>query len=179
VSPVLPIAGSPNKYLLGVAQEFKIMEWDGFSTVPRSLTSIEFLNEAPTTRINDGKCDPSGRLIVGTYDKSGGSAGNLYRFDSDGQLTRIQNNIKISNGLAWSADNKTMYYIDSPTLHVEAFDYDIQDGFISNRRSVFYLPDHGLNAGTPDGMTIDTNGNLFAAVFDGAQVLLLRTVLIF
>ena len=68
VGHVVPVADSPNKYLIGVGQEHKLLEWDGVSSTPSRLTSVEFLNEHPSITINDGKCDSKGRLILGSLD---------------------------------------------------------------------------------------------------------------
>jgi len=170
VSPVVPIAGSPNKYIVGVEQELKILEWDGRSTYPTSLTSIERMNEVPTTRFNDGKCDPRGRLVAGTYDTSGGTGGNLYSLNANGDLSKLESGIKISNGLSWSADQRTMYYTDTQTGRVDAFDYDIETGKVQNRRQVFNVWESG-HGGSPDGHTIDSDGNLWVCTFGGSKVL--------
>ena len=77
--------------------------------------------------------------------------------------------IDISNGLEWSLDGKTLYYIDTLTFKVEAFDYQATGGVISNRRTVFDLKAEGIK-GYPDGMTIDTRGHLWVACFFGSKV---------
>ena len=77
--------------------------------------------------------------------------------------------IDISNGLEWSLDGKTLYYIDTLTFKVEAFDYQATGGVISNRRTVFDLKAEGIK-GAPDGMTIDTRGHLWVACFFGSKV---------
>ena len=73
----------------------------------------------------------------------------------------------ISNGIAWSSDSKTMYYIDTPTLVVQAFDYDVVEGQISNGRTAFAIPQ---NTGHPDGCVIDSTGNLWIAQWGGSRV---------
>ena len=75
--------------------------------------------------------------------------------------------VTISNGLAWSVDHKTFYYIDTPTREVKAFDYDLATGQIANPRVAIYVPE---SLGWPDGMTSDTDGNLWIAMWGGAQV---------
>ena len=77
--------------------------------------------------------------------------------------------VSISNGLCWSKDDKTFYYIDTLEFRVDAFDYDIETGSVSNRRTVF---DFGANKikGFPDGMAIDNQDNLWIACFAGGQV---------
>jgi len=122
----------------------------------------------PSLRFNDGKCDPAGRFWVGTFDLEQKSrAGTLYRLDPDGRLHVMIRGITNSNGLAWSPDRRTMYYIDTPTLAVQAFDYDNATGSIANPRVVVRVPKH---AGFPDGMTIDAEGKLWVALWGGGTV---------
>ena len=131
------------------------------------LTSLATLNELPTNRINDGKCDPAGRFLAGTMDMNEKDpTGALYSFDGK-QVTRLLDGIRISNGLAWSVDHKTFYYIDTPTREVKAFDYDLETGRIENSRVAVRVPE---SLGWPDGMTSDTDGNLWIAIWGGAQV---------
>ena len=82
-------------------------------------------------RMNDGKCDPAGRLWAGSmaYDARPG-AGALYRLDPDGSVHEILRDVTISNGLAWTPDGATMYYIDTPTQRVDVFEIDPIDGSI-------------------------------------------------
>ncbi|RSL32144.1 SMP-30/gluconolactonase/LRE family protein [Salibacterium salarium] len=122
----------------------------------------------PSNRFNDGKCDPAGRFWAGTmaYDKQKGQ-GSLYCLEKDYTLTIKVDNVGISNGLAWSLDRQTMYYIDTPTRLVSAFDYDIDSGAISNRRTIITFSEV---AGNPDGMTIDSEGMLWIAHFRGWKV---------
>jgi sugar lactone lactonase YvrE len=121
----------------------------------------------PRTRFNDGKCDPSGRLWAGTMDIDCITryAGSLYRLDDELRCERMLSNVSISNGIVWSPDKATMYFADTPTGVVDAFDYDDRTGSISNRRTVVRIADGG-----PDGMTIDRDGNLWVAQWGGWQV---------
>jgi sugar lactone lactonase YvrE len=119
-------------------------------------------------RFNDGKCDPAGRFWAGTmaYDHSTG-AGALYRLDSDGRATLLLDGVTISNGLAWSLDGRTMYYVDTPTQRIDAFSFTPATGEISDRRSVIRIPPE---VGAPDGLTIDAEGGLWVALWGGAAV---------
>ncbi|GAB4500340.1 MAG: SMP-30/gluconolactonase/LRE family protein [Anaerolineales bacterium] len=130
-------------------------------------TVLASLSESATNRVNDGKCDPAGRFIAGTMDMNEKDAsGSLYSFDGK-QATRLFEGIRISNGLAWSPNHKTFYYIDTPTREVRAFDYDVKTGQIANPRTAVRVPE---SLGWPDGMTSDGEGNLWIALWGGAQV---------
>lgn len=130
------------------------------------LTVLASLDEPTTNRINDGKCDPAGRFLAGTMDMHETEpSGSLYSFN--GELTRLLDGVRISNGLAWSVDHKTFYYIDTPTREVKAFDYDPATGQIANPRAVIRVPE---SLGWPDGMTADMQGDLWIAMWGGAQV---------
>ncbi|MCQ3937531.1 MAG: SMP-30/gluconolactonase/LRE family protein [Chloroflexi bacterium] len=138
-----------------------------FEPASSRQTVLAALSESPTNRINDGKCDPAGRFLAGTMDMNEKEAsGSLYSFDGK-QTTRLLDGIRISNGLAWSPDHKTFYYIDTPTREVKAFDYDGVTGQIANLRIAVRVPE---SLGWPDGMTSDTEGSLWIAMWGGAQV---------
>ena len=122
----------------------------------------------PGNRFNDGKCDPAGRLLAGTMDMAERQAsGALYSFTREDGVRRLLSDVRISNGLAWNPDGGTLYYIDTPTRAVRAFDYDPSDGAIANPRAVITVPEE---LGWPDGMTADAQGNLWIAMWGGAQV---------
>lgn len=120
----------------------------------------------PSHRFNDGKCDPVGRFLAGTMavDETEG-AGSLYSLDKHLHVRKLLDNLSISNGMGWSPDYSTMYLIDSPTQKVFAFDYDVTTGNISNQRVAVTIPE-----GFPDGMTVDTEGNIWVALWAGFKV---------
>lgn len=116
-------------------------------------------------RFNDGKCDPSGRFWVGSNALDSRRKGaSLYRLDSDGSVRAMLDSVSISNGIVWTADRKTMYYNDTPTMTVQAFDYDDATGAITGRRIAIRIP---RGSGAPDGMTIDAEGKLWIALWGG------------
>ena len=121
-------------------------------------------------RFNDGKCDPAGRFWAGTISmiKNTGSA-NLYCLDTDGSLSLKVSGVTNSNGICWNAEATKMFYIDTPTQNVRAYDYDLESGAISNARVVIDTAAHGYNS-SPDGMTIDADGMLWVAFCHGACV---------
>ncbi len=120
----------------------------------------------PGVRFNDGKCDPAGRFWVGSIAPK--EEAFLYRMDGDFSTRTMLDKVTTSNGIVWSLDKKTMYYIDTPTLTVRAFDYDNATGDISNPRVAISVPD---SLGYPDGMTIDAEGKLWVAHWGGAAVI--------
>jgi len=131
------------------------------------LVFLASVSEHANNRFNDGKCDPNGRFLAGSMNMDEQSpTGALYSFDGQ-TVTHLLEGIRISNGLAWSPDHKTFYYIDTPTREVQAFDYDLTTGQIANPRAVITVPE---SLGWPDGMISDTNGHLWIAMWDGAQV---------
>jgi len=124
-------------------------------------------DEPANNRFNDGKCDPRGRFLAGTMDMGEADPnGSLYSFDGE-SVTKLFGGVTISNGLTWSPDHKTLYYIDTPTYEVKAFDYDLENGMVGNMRAVIKVP---KPLGSPDGMTSDMQGNLWIAMWGGAQV---------
>ena len=125
-------------------------------------------------RFNDGKCDAAGRLWCGSMslkenEGTGKSppAGSFYRLSPDRSVRKIFGGVGISNGMGWSPDGATMYYIDSPTRKVDAFDFDLAAGAIARRRTVVTIPEGG---GIPDGMCVDAEGMLWVAQWGGRQV---------
>lgn len=143
----------------------------GFSTLDLetgALTPVASHGAAPGIRMNDGKVDSGGRFWAGTmaFDMRPGAAA-LYRLDPSGEVTLQVPGVAISNGLDWSPDLATMYYIDTPTRRVDAFDYDKATGAISNRRPFLHIEE---DVGWPDGMTVDAAGNLWVALWGGSAV---------
>jgi len=144
----------------------------GLAALDVNLGKLDFIHEdihkSPDHRFNDGKCDPAGRLWVGTIALNGDSGtSTLYRIDVDHSIHPVCAGVTNSNGIAWSLDHTTMYYIDTPTRQVSAFDYDMVSGGISNRRIAITVP---AELGYPDGMTIDSQGKLWIALWGGSCV---------
>ncbi|MEK9660612.1 MAG: SMP-30/gluconolactonase/LRE family protein [Alphaproteobacteria bacterium] len=133
--------------------------------------------DLPDSRLNDGKCDRQGRYWAGSFHDPAGMpapgprtrepVGALYRFDADRTCHRMLDGILVSNSLCWSPDGRTMYFADSPTRAIRAWDYDPTSGAIANPRIFARLPDSG---GTPDGSTVDSEGFLWNAQFGGGKL---------
>jgi sugar lactone lactonase YvrE len=124
-------------------------------------------NKAEENILNDGRCDSRGRFWVGSMTKTMKSAsGKLYRVDK-GRVDALDDDIWVSNGVAWSPDETTLYFADSHVHTIFAYDYDLAAGTIGKRR-VFV--DAKGQAGVPDGASIDAEGYLWSAMFDGGYI---------
>jgi sugar lactone lactonase YvrE len=130
-----------------------------------TVAEITIIPEGKLSLFNDGACDPTGRYLVGTIasdSRPGGEA--LYRLEHTGEVTVIDDDLTISNGLGWSPDGGILYSTDSGPGTIWARDYDPESGAIGRRR-VFIDVD-----GMPDGMVVDGVGNLWLAIWGGAQM---------
>nr|BAN21455.1 anterior fat body protein [Riptortus pedestris] len=172
---VTPVSNSKDEFLIGAGTNLYIVKWDGVSDTPESMKILQTLEGEPNTnRINDGKCDPSGRAWFGTLWakwKIGGieRKGSFFSYSKEKGTTKHFTDIGISNGLDWDIGKNKMYYIDSLNYTIDVLDYNV-DGTIGNRRVVFDLRKNNLPF-YPDGMTIDTDGNLWVALYTGSRVI--------
>jgi len=122
-------------------------------------------NKAEENILNDGRCDSRGRFWAGSMTKTMQRAsGKLYRVDK-GSLEACDDKIWVSNGVAWSPDDRTMYFADSHVHTIFAYDYDLATGALGKRR---VFADTSDRAGVPDGASTDVEGFLWSAHFDGA-----------
>ena len=144
--------------VIGVRRGFALEDPDG------SVAHLPELWSGDEIRMNDGGCDPAGRFLCGTmaYDQRPG-AGALYRLDADQSVTVVLEGVTISNGLEWSPDGALAYYVDTPTREISVFDSD-SDGDLHDRR-----PFASVDA-MPDGLTVDADGGVWVALFDGRAV---------
>ena len=128
--------------------------------------------EPASNRLNDGKCDARGRLWVGSMNlEEHDNVAALYMVDTDLTVHKMLSDVSLSNGIIWSRDNRTMYYIDTALNRIDAFDFDLLSGKIDNRRLLV----NNTWGGHFDGMTIDDSGNIFVALWGGARVLKLSS----
>jgi D-xylonolactonase len=115
------------------------------------------------SRFNDVIADPLGRVFCGTL-PADGRLGHLYRLGTDGTLTEVLGGIGCSNGMGFTPDGRGMYYTDTGRREISVFDYDENTGAISNRRVFARVPE---GEGVPDGMTVDADGYVWSARWDG------------
>ena len=127
-------------------------------------------------RGNDGSCDAAGRFWFGTMQQNIAadgsdlaitrSSGALYRVNADGRTALMFDNVGVSNGPCWSPDNKTFYFSDTLAQIIWAFDFDVEHGLLSNQRIFNDTKEHGY----PDGATVDTEGFLWSARWEGSCI---------
>ncbi len=117
-------------------------------------------------RFNDVIADPEGRVFCGVM-STPTRAGRLYRLDTDGSLHRLLDGIGTSNGMGFTLDRKQMYYTDSRKRHIYLFDYDQTTGALTNQRLFIETPE---GAGVPDGMTVDAEGHIWSARWNGSAL---------
>lgn len=156
-------------YVVAVGRRFGSISWEDHSVT--TLANID--DDKPNNRFNDGKVDPQGRFFAGTMSQEIRPAvvernqGSLYTLFADHSVVKNFDQVDISNGLEWSLDHKTFFYIDSLSYNVDAFDYDVTTAQISNRRHMYKLE---KDEGIPDGMCIDAEGKLWVACYSGGRV---------
>jgi D-xylonolactonase len=129
-------------------------------------TVIEEIADERDSRFNDVIADPTGRVFCGTM-PTADRLGRLYRLDVDGTLTQVLDGIGVSNGMGFTLDRRQMYYTDSPRREIYLFDYEQTTGEISSQRLFVRTPE---GEGTPDGMTVDAEGYVWSARWDGSSL---------
>ena len=123
--------------------------------------------DVPGNRLNDGKCDPQGRFWAGSMNEADGAhTGALYRLDPDRSVHRMDDGIAISNAICWSPDGRRLYFADTPDREIRAYDFDAKSGTITNKRRFAAVPGPGY----PDGATVDAEGYVWNAEWDGWRV---------
>jgi sugar lactone lactonase YvrE len=147
-------------YVVAAAGGFWHLDDDGALT---ELVQPE--GQRADVRMNDGICDPQGRFWAGTmaYAETPG-AGRLYRLELDGRCSLVLDGLTISNGIGWSPDGTTMYLSDSGTGEIYAFDFDPDSGALDRRRTLVHVDIPGA---APDGLTVDSDGDLWVALWNG------------
>lgn len=159
------VPGQGDRYVIGLESGFYL--WD------RKMHTISLIDDPEAgkkkNRINDGKVDPFGNIWGGTMNHHDESerAGNLYRIRQGQGAEKMLTGIYVSNGLAWNEDLERMYYIDSGKRAIEVYHYNKDTDVLSPPLETLPI-DHEL--GFPDGMTIDKDGMLWVAHWDGYAI---------
>ena len=164
--PVGAVAPTLDRDLVAVAVR------DGFGVLHlptsgfRLVASVE--EAQPQNRMNDGKCDTHGRFWAGTQslDHSLSQAG-LYRLELDGSVTCVVEGVSVSNGIGWSPEDHTMYYVDTMTGGLDAFAFEPETGDVRGRRRLVDIPPA---EGLPDGLAVDAEGCIWLALWGGSSI---------
>jgi len=163
--------------LLGAAVPTRGGRWlladeDGLSLLDWAAGDVERVSDVishePSLRFNDGKTDPTGAFWGGTLSLDGTrEAGAFYRFAGGGSAVKQFNAVTCSNGLDFSDDQQTLYFVDTGAKKLECFDADLAAGTLASRRTLVDIPEaHG----NPDGLTLDAEGNVWLALWGGRAV---------
>ena len=160
VGAITPMLGDDG-WLLAASRGFVHLAPDGTQRIIAEVAPA-------ATRMNDGACDPQGRFWAGTLaDDHHAGGGALYRLDQTGQTELVLDRLTIPNGLGWSPDGGTMYMVDSGPRVVVAFAFGADRGTIFAGRILITVPEE---VGSPDGMTVDADGDLWVAIYGGGRV---------
>ncbi|MFY8041590.1 MAG: SMP-30/gluconolactonase/LRE family protein [Rhodoferax sp.] len=156
---------------------FRALEWGGALDL---IVTLPY--DTATVRANDGKCDTLGRFWVGTIDEpKAAMAAELFSIDCRGARPVVQRHAGgalTANGLAWSPDNTTVYWSDTPKHITHAWNFDVQSNILSAHRTyrtyatkpAGWTFEDSSYAGRPDGAAVDIQGNYYAAMFEGARI---------
>lgn len=165
VAFVLPTAGG--ELLVGLRHGIAgLPDLSGASGDLQPRLAVE--PDMPTTSINDARVDAAGRLWFGTMERQDRKpVCHIYSWTPEAGLVRHADGISLSNGLQFSPDNKTMYFIDSWLQRLDAFDFDLVSGTIANRRTIAHVPEE---EGMPDGLDVDAEGYVYVALYGGGRL---------
>jgi sugar lactone lactonase YvrE len=144
--------------------EFALIQLEPFTLTPIVLPEPEPLGN----RFNDGKCDPAGRFWAASMDDACASpTGAIWRLSADLKVDRMSEGYVVGNGFGWSPDGKTMYFTDSHNRTIFAYPFDQASGSLGKRRCFAVVPD---DEGYPDGLTVDADGHVWSAHWDGGKI---------
>jgi sugar lactone lactonase YvrE/DNA-binding IclR family transcriptional regulator len=159
VSAVMPRTGGG--VMIASSEGIESLDFDSGETRLFVRPEVDLANN----RLNDAKVGPSGAIWVGSMrlDASRPSGG-LYRIFAHGDIDTMESNITVSNGLGWSPDTHTFYFVDTIPGVIYAYDRDPESGSLSHRRVFAKIPE---DEGRPDGLTVDSDGGVWCAIWDG------------
>ncbi|XP_055301185.1 regucalcin-like [Sitodiplosis mosellana] len=184
---VIPIAnpkkpGETDEFAVAFGRRVAVVRWDGVSPIAViESTAFEVEQGKEKNLFNAAKADPTGRFYGGTMrsievedifiENKLLPEGALYKYAKEGGISELVNNVIISNGLAWNEKEKKLFHIDSGKFYVKEYAWDPATGDISNERLVRDFSLNGKMPGyLPDGLTIDTDGNLYVTAFMGSKI---------
>jgi sugar lactone lactonase YvrE len=151
---------------LVIATENGLAFWEEQHSLSRNF--IDLYPSGAPNMMNDGRVDGAGRFWVGSKGPQG--VASLFRLDPDRKVTQILDSVTISNGIDWSPDNQFCYYVDSGASTLYRYRYDLDSGKLYAPQ-LFYQPEELPATATPDGLSVDSAGNIWVAIWDGSLVL--------
>ena len=144
---------------------FVMATQNGFAFWQPETNEISYITDPeadkPLSRFNDGAVDRVGRFWAGSY---GAKNNHLYRLDADLSVQRLASGLKIPNGIGWSPDNRYLYFTDSMKHKIYRYEFELETGQI--RKRITWV-DSEKQPGVPDGLTVDQEGNVWSARWDG------------
>jgi L-arabinonolactonase len=157
-----PVGGT--RLLAGFAGGLEVFDLE--SGARRPIAAIE--SDRSTTRLNDGRLDRQGRLVFGTMDEDSPARpiGQIYSYGGAADPRALTSGVRIANSIAFSPDGRRMYFTDTPTKIIRAYEYDPESGELSGERTFATLEGPGF----PDGSTVDSDGCLWNAEWGGGRV---------
>lgn len=179
IGVIIPIKAHPNQFVITSDRNVYLTRWDtendATAEAPTVLHHVD--QTKPKNQFNDGKADAKGRLWTGTLTREQdlsvtSHGGCLYSIDFKAEkISKHIDDVSISNGMAWSKDNKRFFYTDSETRKIVVYDFDVEAGSLGEHKELFDLELHPELKGIPDGLTIDSNDNLWIALFGGHGII--------
>ena len=166
----------PNKLvsavLLGADGSKRIASQDGIEVLDfetgRLVPHVDPENGVTQNRLNDAKTCPGGEIWVGSMRLDASKpSGGLYRVAADGRVSRKDSDITVANGLDWSPDQRTFYFVDTIPGRIYAYDFETSSGALTNKRIFAEIPE---SEGRPDGLCVDADGGIWCAIWDGWRV---------
>lgn len=159
---------------MGLDKRVAVVQWDGRSRTCRVKGYLFEVEVGQNSNLNNGKCDPAGRLYVGTECKVNylegifkKRASHIFKYDECGKVEVVES-VRIANGMAWDVNLGKMYHVDSAEFNIKVYNYDVKSGKVCDPEITFDFVQYGKPL--PYGMTIDTDGNLYVATFNGSRV---------
>ncbi|XP_037937575.1 regucalcin-like [Teleopsis dalmanni] len=179
---IIPYRKSKDLYVVGLGKKVAKIQWDGHSPHCKLIRILfEIRNKDKHIWINDGKCVANGTLFTGSASCNFSRPyQNLYKYEGGGAPEIIKPNVSLSNGLAWNYKRSELYHVDSGANTITQFGFDQNGDITSNPKIVFKLDKRAISCSSEDmavmdGMTIDTDGNLYVAIFGGKKVIKICT----
>lgn len=168
ITTSVPVGAPVGALALQGGSDYLLAIGNGFASLSNGrLGDLASAFDTAGVRMNDGAVDPTGRFLAGSMGDGQRPAGSVYVREANGSVRTLFGDVTISNGIGWSKDGATMYYVDSATQSIDAIDYDVELGQVRQRSTLVRIEEAD---GTPDGLTVDGEGCIWVALWDGGCV---------